>query len=273
MHPMKPILLFISLLFLAPLAWSQKSGQTDFELGLNGGVSWYNGDLNTLGFFSKRYMHQAYGISLRRNLNQRFALRFQLNHGKLSADDALAKNTFQRNRNLNFTSTLYELASTIEFNFLPFDALINDERFSPYSFIGISGFYFNPTTSVEGSIYELHPLQTEGAGYSRFSIAIPFGMGIKLALSDRLLLSTEWGLRRTFSDYIDDVSGTYPLEGELHGLAEDLADRSTVQTGPNGSNWGTQRGDATNNDWYSFAIATLSVRLGPKKGSCKHLRI
>lgn len=270
---MSRITLSILIILLSLIGYAQKSGQTDFELGVSGGVSWYNGDLNPTGFWNTNYMHRAYGISLRRNLNQRFALRSQFNVGRVSADDKLSTATFQQSRNLNFQSEIYELSTTVEFNFHPFDALVSKYRFSPFTFVGLAGFHFNPTTEIEGSLFELRPLQTEDKAYKQIGIAIPFGFGLKLAVTDRILLSADWGLRRTFTDYLDDVSDRYPLESEIEGVAKDISDRSLTQAGPDGSNWGTQRGDPTNKDWYSFATATLSVRLGPKKGSCKHLRI
>ena len=196
----------IVIMLVCSTAWAQKSGQTDFELGVSGGTSWYNGDLNPYAHFNSQYMKRAFGLSLRRNLNQRFALRWQLNYGEIAANDLFAKNSFRRNRNLNFKSNLIEFAQTIEFNFLPFDALIDEYRFSPYSFIGISGFYFNPITEVENNQFELQTLQTEGKSYSNYNVAIPFGFGLKLAATDRLIFSAEWGLRRTFTDYLDDVS-------------------------------------------------------------------
>jgi len=260
------------MLILLP-AVAQKTGQRDFEIGISGGVSWYNGDLNPDIFFGKHYTHRAFGVQLRKNLNQRFALRWQLNYGTLSADDRLASSPFQQNRNLNFTSKLYEFASTIEFNFLPYDALNPKHPFSPYTFVGLSVFRFNPQTDLEGNIYQLQPLATENKHYSRTSVGIPFGFGFKLALTDRFILSADWGMRRTFSDYIDDVSTTYPAQGSLDGLSEDISDRSLEQSSPDGTNWGTQRGNSRTKDWYSFAMLSFSVRIGPKKGSCKHLRI
>ncbi len=267
------VLLILLSVLICGTSNAQKSGQTDFEIGLSGGVSWYNGDLNPYAHFSQKYWHEAFGISLRRNLNQRFALRSQLNIGRISADDARSSSQFQSNRNLNFSSPLYEFATTLEFNFLPFDALIDKHRFSPYSFIGISGFYFNPSTIIEGSVYELQPLATEGKSYLRYGISMPFGFGFKLAINDRLIISTDWGLRKTFTDYLDDVSSLYPLQSEISGLSQDISDRSLVQSGPNGTNWGAQRGNSVTNDYYTYVLVTLAVRLGPKKGSCKHLRI
>ena len=266
--------LLISLLLLCcEYGFTQKSGQTDLEIGVNGGVCWYNGDLNPNVYFGAKYMHEVFGLTLKRNLNQRFALKAQVNRGTLSADDQLAYSTFQTNRNLNFTSIFYDGAVMLEFNFLEFDALIGEYRFSPYTMIGIGGIHHNPTTEVEGGVYELRPLQTEGASYSKVALTMPFGLGFKLAVTDRIILSTEWSMRRAFTDYLDDVSSRYPLATEIDGISQDLSDRSLEQAGPDGSNWGAQRGQAFTKDWYSLVTATLSIRLGPKKGSCKHLRI
>ena len=145
---------------------AQKSGDRDWEIGVNSGISWYNGDLNPTKFFGSDYYHQAIGVSLRKNLNRRFALRGQFIYGRLSANDQASKSSFQLNRNLNFSTPIYELSSTIEFNFLEYDPLIRKYQFSPYSFIGLSIFRFNPETEIEGSVYELQPLATEGKSYS-----------------------------------------------------------------------------------------------------------
>lgn len=253
--------------------FAQKSGQTDWELGISGGVSWYNGDLNPSIMFGQQYMSRSFGFNFRRNLNQRWAFRIDGNYGTLVADDKWSNDPFQIQRNLNFNTDIYELAGIIEFNFLEYDALVKKYRFSPYTFIGLGVFRFNPETNIEGNVYQLRPLATEGKSYWLTNVSIPFGIGAKLALTDRIIVSADWGMRRTFSDYIDDVSDMYPQSGELSGLAEDLSDRSIRVIGEDGTNWGTQRGNSKIKDWYSIVKLTLAVRIGPKKGSCKHLRI
>jgi len=262
------LLLFIS---ISLSLQAQKSGQRDLEIGLSGGVSWYNGDLNPDKFYQTQYLHQAFALSVRKNINQRFAWRNSITKGILSADDKFSTSEFRKNRNLNFSTDIYEIASCIEFNFLQYDALLNKMRFSPYSFIGLGMFYFNPETDVEGNVYQLRPLSTEGNSYRRISVSMPFGMGIKWVISDRIIASADWGMRKTFTDYIDDVSTSYPLSNEISGLAANVSDRSLKQAGLDGTNWGTQRGNSKSKDWYSFSMVTLGVRLGAKKGSCKQL--
>ncbi len=66
--------------------------------------------------------------------------------------------------------------------------------------------------------YYLQPLSTEGEGlpqypgqkpYNLTQFAIPFGGGIKFRVSENVVLAYEIGFRKTFTDYLDDVSTFY----------------------------------------------------------------
>ena len=66
---------------------------------------------------------------------------------------------------------------------------------------------------------DLQPLGTEGQGttaypdrkkYSRTQIAIPMGGGVKISLNDNLNIAFSFSARKTYTDYLDDVSTTYP---------------------------------------------------------------
>src|SRR5208283_3885074 len=85
-----------------------------------------------------------------------------------------------------------------------------------YLFAGASVMYFNPHGEWNGQWYALRPLSTEGEGlvptrrkYSLIQPAIPLGIGFKFALNDKWSVGIEYGIRITFTDYIDDVSKTY----------------------------------------------------------------
>ncbi|MEM9024141.1 MAG: DUF6089 family protein [Bacteroidota bacterium] len=216
----------------------------DYEIGLMFGTSYYNGELNPTSQFNTDFMNTAFGVVLRKNLSTRWALRSGFYYGAVNGDDAKVDSDFNRNRNLSFHSSLWEASVVIEFNFLHYNPMIRGKYFTPYSFIGLGLFRFNPKADLENNTYELHPLMTEGVSYKRTQPSIPFGIGFKFSATDRFLFSVEWGLRRTFTDYIDDVSGRYPAAGELDGLAADLSDRSLEQIGEDGTNWGTQRDPA-----------------------------
>ena len=61
---------------------------------------------------------------------------------------------------------------------------------------------------------DLQPLGTEGQYSSQYpekdpyqliQFAIPVGIGFKVSLSEKFSMAIEYGLRKTFTDYIDDV--------------------------------------------------------------------
>ncbi len=265
-----PVFLIISLV-ISINAFPQRL----LELGAFGGLSYYNGDINPSAHLRASNNHLAFGVTARQTLNPRWALKASLLFGNLSGEDSHSDDPFVQYRNLSFNSPIYELSTVVEFNFRAFNpfnppsAFKHPDYFTPYTFIGISGFYFNPQASLDGNNYELQPLQTEGEDYSRTGIAIPFGVGFKLRLSERMLFSAEYGLRRTFTDYIDDVSSRYPDDpSTLSQTARKLSDRSLEQQGSDGSNWGTQRGNSQTNDWFSFVGITLSINITGNPDAC-----
>jgi hypothetical protein len=132
----------------------------------------------------------------------------------------------------------------------------------------------NPKTEINGDMVELQPLGTEGQGsdlssknnYSLTQLCIPLGVGVKFALGKKAALSLEYGIRKTFTDYLDDVgSGSYvdpSLLSVANGpLAADLSNRSL-----DGDRFG-KRGNASTKDWYTFFGGSLTFRLG-KPNKC-----
>jgi hypothetical protein len=137
-------------------------------------------------------------------------------------------------------------------------------------------FHFNPYSydSLGRKVY-LRPLSTEGEGlaqypgkkeYSLTQIAIPFGGGIKFRISDRVTLAYEIGLRKLFTDYLDDVSGKYVSDSVL------LADKGPeavamayrggeLKGGAGYPPDGTVRGNAKHKDWYYMSGLRLTIAL------------
>lgn len=245
------------------------------ELGIMLGVSSYAGELNPYNQFSK-LIRPAGGLVFRKAINRRYALKSSLLYGSIKGDDALAHNDFQRNRNLNFKSILIELSGQIEFNFLSYEIGNPEFPWSPYIFCGLSGFYFNPKGNQDGTWLELRPLATEGQGvipgrktYLRTQLSFPFGLGLKANMGDNFAFSMEMGLRRTFTDYLDDVSTTYPDQTTL-GIAKGSI--STLYSDPSLNqeinNSFRQRGNSQNKDWYSFSGIMITYYLRKKPPEC-----
>lgn len=238
------------------------------------GMAYYIGDLNQTGHF--KYQDIAGGLGFRYNLNARFALRATAFIGKVHASDEKSTSFVQRQRNLSFESWIQEVSAQTEFNFLPFQIGTTD-MFSPYIFLGIGGFHFNPKAVIGSDKFELRTLSTEGQGtaakpgskrYLLTGVTIPFGLGFRWSLGKHIGLGVEWGIRKTFTDYIDDVSTTYPDATALNDpMAITLSDRS-LNKDPNISNIGRQRGDSKSTDWYSFTGIILSITLPEKEPGC-----
>jgi hypothetical protein len=247
------------------------------ELGLYGGVSYYLGDLNPgKQFFMVR---PGVGLVYRFNPSRRFSWQIHGIYSSVQAYDSLANNAYQVNRNLSFRSRIIEVAASLQFNFFDYEIGNSETPATPYIFAGLALYNFNPTAEMNGDWIELRPLGTEGQGsglksapnqYSLLGLSIPFGMGFKFHAMGRLGVSVEWGLRKTYTDYLDDVSTTYVQQDVLYankGLDAALfADRSIVN--PGDSNVNMQRGNSTTNDWYSFAGVTLTYKLSSGKSVC-----
>ncbi|MBK8492334.1 MAG: outer membrane beta-barrel protein [Saprospirales bacterium] len=242
------------------------------EVGANLGLSNYRGDLsnNSVSLYLKE-TKGSFGIFASYHLNDLLAVRLGAQYAGISGSDANAPGEEIRSRNLSFRSILLEGSLVGEFYVPGFQPYNLSKPVSPYIFAGIAGAYFNPKTEFAGETVSLQPLGTEGQGmpgfgapYSRVAFSIPFGLGVKFAVTDLFNVGLELGLRRSFSDYLDDVSGTYvSYEQLLAGngpLAAALGNRTGEYQGkdPVSVATGTRRGDQAKGDWYYIMGITLS---------------
>lgn len=259
------------------LSWTQfHTNRSKSELGIMLGGSYYIGDLNQ--FYHFRNTHLAGGLVYRYNIHSRTSFRANFNYGKVSASDANASNEVLQNRNLSFESSIYELGAGLEFNYFPFQLGHDDYKGTAYLLAEIAVFKMNPMTTTDGGDdVELQPLGTEGQGtalsdrnkYGLTQLSIPLGIGCKLSLGDRFALSLEYGIRKTFTDYLDDVhAGRYADRSLLttaNGpLAAELSNRS-LDANPYG-----KRGNESTKDWYAFCGAMITMRLGQPQKCFQH---
>jgi hypothetical protein len=254
--------IFILILSLfTPVVQAQHSG----DLGLVGGVTYYIGDLNPSIPF--KMAKPAFGIVYRHNFNTRVSVRIHGISGTVAGDDT--KSTNNKARNLNFESTITEAGVQGEINFFEYFVGSRMHSITPYLFGGVSAFFFKPYGNVNGTKVALQPLGTEGQGdagydgrkpYDQFAFAMPFGLGVKYSLNKIFGVSAEWGMRKTSTDYLDDVSKTYYLD--LSGVNPSSATTEQLASDPTLShNAGMQRGNSRNKDWYSFAGVSLTVKI------------
>lgn len=260
--------LILAFCFISVNLVSAQGFKTCAEMGFFGGGSYYIGDLNRTRHFVDSKL--AGGLIFRYNLSTRHSLRFTANYGNVFAFDADSKSSDQVNRNLSFKSRIIELAAGFEINILKYR--INDMKypFTPYFFYQLAYARINPKAEINGNEVALQPLGTEGQGtgipgtksrrYNLNQFTVPLGIGFKFNLRKRVAISIEYGIRKTFTDYLDDVSGNYLdpdiLAASNGPLSADLADRSLNGMGTAGMN----RGNSGNKDWYSFYGIMLTFK-------------
>jgi len=233
----------------------------------------------------------TFAVGYRYKLLSVVSLRGSLIYGRVNGNDANTEEFFRNNRNLHFRSPIVEVAAAAEVYFLKENLSSKYKlrgvrgklasNLSGYFFVGVGGFYFNPRAEYNGKWVSLQPLGTEGQGlregtkkYSRIALAIPGGIGFKYTINKTWSLGIEYGLRKTSTDYIDDVSTTYydnaALRVENGDMAADLADPS--KTFAEGDKLyitgdGTQRGDSNDKDSYMFGFITLQYRFSQSKSN------
>lgn len=276
--------------------WTQ---QSSLEFGIFLGGSNYYGELVNK-FFETRGTHFNGGLLTRWNPNDRLTFKLGANYGKISGyDNWYGDDPVRKFRNLSFQSTLWDFSGNLEINLNTID-FRSETGVVPYIFGGIAVFKFNPQAQFvydpnsavaqniqnyaalqprDGEWVNLQPLGTEGQGtteyndrkrYSLTQLAIPFGGGLKFKMNRNWTLGLEYGVRKTFTDYLDDVSMTYVpltfLESQYGPMSAAMSDRSaTLNTADVNT---PVRGDDKNKDWYSIFGVTLTYRIFSTKVRC-----
>jgi hypothetical protein len=242
----------LAFIFLTSTVFSQT-----MEIGLYGGVSYYLGDLNPGKHFLNPQI--GYGLLARYNIDTRWAVKISAFRGKVTGSSQ--SSNFLPGRNLSFESPVTDISATAEFNFLKYFTGSRRDFISPYIYTGFSAFFYNP----EAGGYSLRSLGTEGQNigyegrkpYGNVSFAIPFGLGVKFSLARNLGMTLFWEMHKTFTDYLDDVSQTYYLNGQ--NINPDNPEEVLSDPSLNHQK-GMERGNPKNQDWYSFSGLTLTYK-------------
>jgi hypothetical protein len=210
--------LILSTIFI--LIENKASSQKYHEGGFFSGISAYNGEINTTKLFYAPSI--SVGALYKRQLNLREGIRLNANYAQFRGADKDFANIYQKNRNASFSASLIDINLCYEVSFLPFKYHPRLSSITPFLFGGLGWEYM-----------------LKGSSSSHF--AIPFGMGIKYALSPKINIGTEISFRKTFADDIDGVE-----------------------------NPGTtfEKSAISNTDWYSFSGFFITFRLFDHSGEC-----
>jgi Domain of unknown function (DUF6089) len=264
---MKNLRLTIIFSFFTSIAFTQ------IHIGVFGGLSAYNGDL-TDKIFPKKETNGAIGVTLNYELKDQVMLRGGLTYSIVGGADRFSDKPDLVQRNLSFETKIAELSAVGEYYLFN----LYDRRYSPYFFGGLAVYHFNPYAyNASHQKTYLKPLSTEGEGiagypdrkpYSLTQLAIPYGGGIKFAITDNLRIGVEIGFRKLFTDYLDDVSKNYIDPADLLAAkgqqAVDMSYRGNELPGgsPVYPSKTDQRGNPKSKDFYYFTGIHLTYRLG-----------
>lgn len=283
-------LLLIMLFSLPFISDAQRWKRYRYEVVYGIGATNFLGDLGGADQIGTDYFKDlemkltrpAAQLAMRYKITELTSLKMGFSYGVVAGDDNTTAYDDRFNRQFHFKSPIVEFGATYEFMFLKERA---GHRYSlrgvkgikklelyPYGFFGFSAFYFNPKAKDpdSGKWTGLRNLNTEGQGivptrkqYGLFNVAMPMGMGFKYAVDRRWLIGIEYGIRKTFTDYIDDVSTTY-MDPTI--INNNYGPTAAYFADPTGGTWegayaGQQRGDPTDNDSYMFLIFSVNYKL------------
>lgn len=261
--------------FMRPNEWKKYKRELFFTTG----TSNFLGDLGGRDKAGSNYSpadlnlnqsRTAVGFGARYKLDRWINVAAKFSYLNVKGDDAVTKDIYRNNRNLNFKSNIFEVSARIEAGYQSTRRGGNkygvrrnygkskNLTHNIFGFIGVGGFYYNPKgRTATGNYVKLKPLHTEGQGlpggpkqYSNYSISLPIGAYYKLTFNKIWSIGVEFSYRKSFTDYIDDVGTSYydknallaaygpvsaqmsdPNLGKIYGATSPSADGTPAQRG------------------------------------------
>lgn len=236
MHRKNKLRAFLLMVLLACFGIGTIQAQDRYvgELGIFGGDTYYNGDANSRTIFLEN--HLAFGGLVRYFLNDRGVLKFDIIRGKVSGDTRNFENVLPDGLEASFSQRYWDLGLHLEHNFLKYGFESWDrevKRHTPYVLIG-------PGITIHdhwrGNI---------------ISFNVTFGMGYKFKLWKRWNVGFEWSMRKLFVDNFDVVDNESKILNDPYRMGHKAF---------------------KNNDYYTCAVAYISMDLIRRKSRCNVLR-
>ena len=224
---------YILLLFAISLCHLTQA-QFRGEIGLLGGVSYYNGDANSTKPFLEN--HPAVGALLRAKLHPFVMLKANVLRATVSGNTANFPNKFPGDVQAQFERTFWEVGTQIELNFFKYGFESSWDRdvkyHSPYILLGPGLAFY------------------QGQEGNSFAPNLTFGLGYKYKLTERLNVGVEWSMRKLFRDDFDVTDPFNEILDDPYGVGH-----SGIK----------------NNDWYSCAFVFITLDIIKIKGKCSEL--
>lgn len=223
------IILFLHIAFLSLYFADVNAQDYRYEIGGMAGTSFYMGDANKSQLYKDASL--AGGVVFRYNHDFRWSVRGNLAVGHISGDTKNSGDAFPNNSQVRFSRNFYELGSQVEFNFFNFSdkyAYLDTKRLTPYVFVGMGVTYASGDKTFMG-------------------LNVPFGIGLKYKLKERINVGFEFSFRKLFGDDFDVTT--------KNGF--DLNDPYEIN-----DSW------LKNKDWYSLTMFSVTWEFGPRCQTC-----
>lgn len=258
---------------------------SQINAGLATGASGYFGDLiYTRALFQQMSPSISGDIGL--SLGSRARARFNVSYLQVRGDDKKSIYWPTRNRNLNFTSDVWELSALAEFDIFKSENVI----ITPYLFGGPGMFFFNPTTvdrngnkvqlkyvGTGGQQTAISALLQEGKtavntlqkAFETQEMCMVAGLGFRVPVGELYTIGVELAYRFTNTDNLDDVgTRAYPAKGSISPYAYSLAFRGDEIKPGAEPGWQPRGNPDIKDSYYSIQIRvgyTLNFGRSPYK--------
>ena len=188
----------IFIVFLIGFMAFEALGQHSVDVGIFGGAGTYFGDMTK----TEKSIDPAYGAFMRYNFNPRYALRFNVLNGSIKSEGEFESQPW------NFNKNVTDISLQFEFNFFKYIVGDKETPYSTYLFAGIGMQYYeyNMDSILLAPLVDLSYFKNNYKSGQVFAPTIPFGLGFKFNVSKRIGLGLEAGLRKTFSDKLDNLN-------------------------------------------------------------------
>ena len=226
---MKQFLVVFLIGFLAVKALAQPS----VDIGIFGGAGTYFGDMTKIDL--QKSINPAYGGFVRFNFNPRYALRFNVINGTIGAEGEFDYQPNPLDKFWSFNKNVLDISLDFEWNYLKYIVGDKDTRWTTFLYGGVG---------MQTYKYNIVTLNSQIDG-SEITPTIPFGLGVKYNLSKRWGIGFEGGLRKTFSDKLDNLDD--PLSYLNTNVTPNVQVKFTDQL--------------HNNDWTSYVGIHLVYKL------------
>ncbi len=208
---------------LLSLSLSVASGQSH-EIGIFFGGSNFIGDVGNTQYVAPN--SGSIGLFYRGLLFRQIHIRAGINTSQLNGYDTESNLYRRKNRGFSIENNIIESYLGLEMDFLDFELKPLELGWTTYMFLGLSYLQYQ-----KGNFNNNNTFVNYGKDNT---FALPFGIGLKMKISEKIMLGIEVLPRYTFSNSIDGSTDTTFSFGNKH-----------------------------NNDWFVFTGGTINYIINP----------